>query len=256
MGRISRVKPKNKKKRTRKTKRRYKSHRKNKSIDLTPGDEKLLKSLTQIHSPSHDEHRIRDFILNHIQKNKSTWKYKPTVHYGDKYGNNILLVFGKPTLAVFSHMDSVGFTVGQNRELFPIGGVEYKDKQAIRGYDEKDRPLKTHIVKNKYNYKHSVKDKIPIGTTLTYVPTWKKKYNTIKTTSIDDRVGLFMCLILAKTLKNGILIFSCGEEIESGNVPFLVRFIHEKYNIRNTVVLDVTSEHQKINILMKHGPVI
>jgi len=153
-------------------------------------------------------------------------------------------------------MDSVGFTVGHNRELFPIGGVEYQNKQAIRGYDSKDKPFETRIVKNKCNYKHSTKDKIPIGTTLTYVPTWEKKNNTIKTTSIDDRVGLFMCLILAKTLKHGILIFSCGEEIESGNVPFLVRFIHEKYHIHNTLVLDATSEHKKINILMKHGPVI
>ena len=54
---------------------------------------------------------------------------------------------------------------------------------------------------------------------------------------------------MAKTLKNGILIFSCGEEEPmSGDIPYLTRLLYEKYNVKNVLILDTTSDSNNIDL--------
>ena len=85
----------------------------------------LLKQICKIHAPSGEELAMSQFLLNYIQKNQDKWKVKPTLHYGDGLQDNIIMVFGKnPRTAIFSHMDSIGFTVKYNNEIIKIGGPE------------------------------------------------------------------------------------------------------------------------------------
>ena len=82
----------------------------------------LLKQMCKIHAPAGEELAMTEFLLNYIEENKSNWKVQPTLHYGDGFQDNLILVFGKPRTAIFAHLDSIGFTVKYNNEIVKIGG--------------------------------------------------------------------------------------------------------------------------------------
>ena len=45
---------------------------------------------------------------------------------------------------------------------------------------------------------------------------------------------------MAEKLKDGVIAFSCWEEHGGGSVPYLAKFIHDEWKIRNTLVSDIT----------------
>ena len=210
---------------------------------------KLLKELTSLHTPTGEEERGVKFLLSYINKNKHTWKHNPTIIHNEDTKNNIICVFGKPKTAIMSHIDNVGFMhTGTKGLMLNLGGVEYIDNAKIRGYTNNNKKIETQLqIRNGRPF--SKNRKVPIGTNFTYSPLWEETKNLIKSTNLDDKLGVYICLELAKTLKNGILIFTCGEEEPmSGDVSYLTRFIYEKYNVKNVLVLDTTSDSNNIDL--------
>ena len=89
----------------------------------------LLKQLCSIHAPSGNEASLKEFILQYIEENQSSWKVQPTIVHGDDFQDCIILIFGKPKTAVFAHMDSVGYTVAYDNELVMIASHRQKKEQ-------------------------------------------------------------------------------------------------------------------------------
>ena len=97
----------------------------------------LLKKLCKIHAPSGEEEVLRNFLIDYIKNNQSNWKTKPTLYFGKGFQDNLILVFGKPNVAVFAHMDSIGFTVKYNNEIIKIGGPKTNEGITLIGKDSK-----------------------------------------------------------------------------------------------------------------------
>lgn len=201
----------------------------------------LLKKLCSIHAPSGDESLLTKFILNYIDKNKNTWKVKPKIYHGDDFQDTIILVFGKPTTAIFAHIDSIGFTVGYNNEIVKIGGPITKSEYILVGKDSKG-VIKTKLKVKKNNPKLSVdyNRKIDRGTTLTFKPNFRNAKNYIQSPYIDNRLGVFVALKTAESLKNGIICFSTYEEHGGGSVGFLAQFIYSKFKVKQALISDIT----------------
>ena len=201
----------------------------------------LLKKLCSIHAPSGDESLLTKFILNYIDKNKNTWKVKPRIYYGDDFQDTIILVFGKPTTAIFAHIDSIGFTVGYNNEIVKIGGPRTKSEYILVGKDSKG-VIKTKLKVKRNNPKLSVdyNRKIDRGTTLTFKPNFRDAKNYIQSPYIDNRLGVFVALKTAESLKNGIICFSTYEEHGGGSVGFLAQFIYSKFKVKQALISDIT----------------
>ena len=81
----------------------------------------LLKKLCNIHAPSGNEVKMKEFILDYVNENKSSWNIVPEVIEGESIQDCIILKFGEPKTAIFAHMDSIGFTVRYGKELIKIG---------------------------------------------------------------------------------------------------------------------------------------
>ena len=64
-----------------------------------------------IHAPSGSEFLLTEFLLDYIEEHKNSWSKQPIIHQGGEFHDAIVLVFGKPTTAIFAHLDSIGFTV-------------------------------------------------------------------------------------------------------------------------------------------------
>ena len=55
------------------------------------------------------------------------------------FQDNIILVFGKPRIAIFAHMDSIGFTVKYCNEIVKIGGPVTTEGIDLVGEDSKGK---------------------------------------------------------------------------------------------------------------------
>ena len=207
---------------------------------------KLLKKMCSIHSPSGEEYNLSQFLLNYIDENKKTWKNIPKIYIGDAFQDNIILVFGKPRTAIFAHLDSIGFTVKYNNEIIKIGGPVYNEGIILVGEDSlgkiegkiKRKDNKLFIDFNRY---------IDRGTSLTFKMNFREKGNYIQSCYLDNRLGVWNALEQAKTLENGIIVFSSWEEHGGGSIGYLGKFIYEKYNVKQALISDITWITEGVN---------
>lgn len=199
----------------------------------------LLKEILEINSISSDESRIASFLVDLILKRRSTWNVSPQIYSGDEFHDNILLVFGNPKTAAFAHMDTVGFSVRYENQLVPIGGPEIGDGALLQGKDLVG-PIRCKAHEKDGNLFHDFPRGIQRGTLLSFEQQIKVNDEFIEAAYLDNRLGMYALIRLCETLTDGIIVFSTYEEHGGGSMPFLTRFIFEKWGIRQALVADVT----------------
>ena len=200
---------------------------------------KLLKKLCSIHAPSGEENNISEFIIEYVNSNMKNWKVKPKIYSGDGFQDSIILSFGKPKTAIYAHMDSIGFTVKYNNEIIKIGGPVVKNGIELVGSDSKGK-IEGKIIKKNEKIFIDFNREIERGTTLTFKMNFKETKNYIQSCYMDNRLGVWNALKVAKSLENGLIVFSCWEEHGGGSVGFLTNFIYTKYNIHQALISDIT----------------
>jgi putative aminopeptidase FrvX len=57
---------------------------------------------------------------------------------------------------------------------------------------------------------------------------------------LDNRLGVYIALQLASTLRNGAMVFSCWEEHGGGTAGYLAGYLYRNYNIRQALICDIT----------------
>lgn len=203
----------------------------------------LLKTLCHIEAPSGSEQNMSEFVLDYINSNQDSWKVKPELFYGDGFQDCIVLVFGKPTTAIFAHLDSIGYTVKYNNELVKIGGPSTKEGIVLVGHDSQGR------IEEKLQHKTD-KDgnktlfiggrEVERGATLTFKADFRETDDFVQCCYMDNRLGVWNALKVAEKLENGIICFSAWEEHGGGSVGYLAKFIYEKYGVKQALISDIT----------------
>jgi putative aminopeptidase FrvX len=201
---------------------------------------KLLQQLCTIHAPSGEETPMRDFLLEYIKKEKKNWKVKPQIFHGDDFQDCIVVKFGKPRTALFAHMDSIGFTVRYFNQLLPIGSPDAEAGTKLVGRDSLGSIECELMFDHEQHALYKFGRVIDRGTSLTYKVNFKETKTHIQSAYLDNRLGVYNALKVAETLKDGVLVFSCWEEHGGGSVPYLAKFIYEKWNVQQALVSDIT----------------
>jgi putative aminopeptidase FrvX len=186
---------------------------------------------------------MTEFVLDYIKSNQDSWKVKPELFYGDGFQDCIVLVFGKPTTAIFAHLDSIGYSVKYNNEVVKIGGPSTKEGIVLVGQDSQGR------IEEKLQHKTD-KDgnktlfiggrEVERGTTLTFKPNFRETDDFVQCCYMDNRLGVWNALKVAEKLENGIICFSAWEEHGGGSVGYLAKFIYEKYGVKQALISDIT----------------
>ncbi len=203
-------------------------------------DTALLKELCQLHGPSGDEAEINKFLLNYVHSHASSWRCAPEVFYGDGFQNCIILKFGNPKTAIFAHIDTVGFTVRYQNQLVPIGGPDVQDRYLLTGSDSLG-PIECRLSTDEHNHLfHDFARSIERGTTLTFKCDFRESKNSITSCYLDNRLGVYNALKVAEELTDGVIVFSTWEEHGGGSVPFLTKFVFEKWNVSKALISDIT----------------
>ena len=97
----------------------------------------LLQELCTIPATAGDEQLLSDWILRYTLKHQSSWKHQPEIFAGDGFQEAIVLMFGRPRLAVFAHLDTVGYCTAYGDRLVPIGKPKAKTGATLLGRDAK-----------------------------------------------------------------------------------------------------------------------
>lgn len=202
-------------------------------------DVSLLKTLCGIHAPSGHEVRMKEFILSYVEERASNWKVQPEVIHGEAFQDCLILKFGKPRTAVFAHMDSIGFTVRYHNQLVPIGGPVAETGYRLVGED-KLGPIACELQEDDGNLTYKFGRAIERGTELVFERNFRETEHYVQSCYLDNRLGVWNALKLAETVTDGVLVFSCWEEHGGGSVPYLAKYIHEKWAVRQAIVSDIT----------------
>ncbi len=200
----------------------------------------LLKTLCSIHAPSGEESALHAFLLNHISAEKESWKVQPEVIFGDDFQHCIVLIFGQPRTAVYAHIDSIGFTVRYGDQLVKIGGPKVSTGLALVGNDSKGPIDCTLRVDDDNQLHYDAKREIDRGTSLTFKPNYREDGQFVQCCYMDNRLGVYSALKLAETLENGAIVFSCWEEHGGGSVPYIAKYLWDRFGIKQTLISDIT----------------
>jgi len=200
----------------------------------------LLKQLCEVHAPSGNEVLMKEFLLKYIRKEKKKWSVQPEIYEGEDFQDCIVLKFGKPRTAIFAHIDSIGFTVRYHNQLLPIGSPDAEMGAKLVGADSMGE-IECELEYDKENHAfYKFGRQIDRGTDLTYKIDFRETRTYVQSAYLDNRLGVYNALKVAEKLKDGVIAFSCWEEHGGGSVPYLAKFIHDEWKIRNTLVSDIT----------------
>lgn len=204
-------------------------------------DSKLLKALCEIHATSGNESPMTQFLLRYIENQKSEYITQPVIYTGGDFGDNIVMIFGKPTTAVYAHMDSIGFTVGYDNNLIRIGGPKIASGYKLRGTDSSGY-VEGELIHDEDSGEIILKaDRIVgRGTDMSFVADFRETEECIQCCYIDNRLGVYNALKLADNLENGAIVFTCYEEHGGGSAAFLAGFLFREYGIRQALISDIT----------------
>lgn len=204
----------------------------------------LLENLIAIQGVASDEETIRNFVLEYIETNASGWKVRPTVYAGAEFQDTVVLVFGKPRTAVYAHMDTIGYSVGYDKQLIRVGGPRNIDGTVLVGQDTQgtvEVELMLIEDENGHNEIQFVSDReVDRGTLLSFKPNFRETEEYIQSPYMDNRLGVWVALRLCETLENGAIVFSTYEEHGGNSVAFPARFLWEKFNVRQALISDIT----------------
>lgn len=226
-------------------------------------DYQLLQTLCAIPGTAGDEGRVRDFVVDYLSKNASTFVSQPKLYHGPGFQDMVIAVFGEPRTAVFAHLDTVGFTAAYDRQLYKIGNpkaesgaelvgtdlqgevrctLEVVDKDEENSSTASDKSKKATAPKKdgEKTFRYTGSRDIAPGTALTYAPDWKETEEYVSSAYLDNRLGVWNALQLAANMEHGALVFSTYEEHGGGGAQFAGRFLQENYEIHQALISDVT----------------
>jgi len=204
----------------------------------------LLKELTALQGLASDEGRIRDFILHYINQHSTEWKTIPQVFSGDGFQDTIVLVFGKPTTAVYAHIDTIGYSTGYSKNLIRVGGPRNIDGTLLVGIDSNGAcEAEIMLIEDEFGDDQVTfvsNREIDRGTLLSFKPNFRETEEYIQSPYMDNRLGVWTALRLCETLENGAIVFSTYEEHGGNTVGNCAHFLLENYGVRQALICDIT----------------
>lgn len=203
----------------------------------------LLKKLTEIRSAASDEGPMRDFLIDYVKMNATNWAVQPELVYGSGFQDCLILVFGEPRTAIYAHIDSIGFSVGYDKELIKVGGPRLIDGIELVGRDSQGEIETELMVIESDDDKiiQYVADRtLDRGTLLTFKPNFRETDEYIQSPYMDNRLGVWNALKVAESLENGAIVFSTYEEHGGNSVGFCAKYLYDKYNLTQNLISDIT----------------
>ena len=141
-------------------------------------------------------------------------------------------------------MDSIGFSVGYDKDLIKIGGPRTIDGMQLVGSDSQGEIETEMMVIDDENgfstYQYVFEREIDRGTILTFKPDFRETNEYIQSPYMDNRLGVWNALKVAETLENGAIVFGTYEEHGGNAVASCARFLMQEHDVYQALISDIT----------------
>ena len=193
----------------------------------------LLWELLAQDSPSGDEGPLADWL--------KTWlaQEMPDVRV-ERLGDSLLAVRGDaPTVAVFAHLDTTGWTLGHGKALLRLGGPDGRPGDAIRPAGQPDAGH-TLARRPDGSWKVGGKTDAPPGTRWVYSAPPTEDGRKICGPYLDNRAGLWAALQVLRACPSVAVAFTAQEETRGVGALLCARRLSEGYGIAQALIADLT----------------
>jgi putative aminopeptidase FrvX len=206
----------------------------------------LLWSMSKIDSPSGDEGPLCDFIEALLPSVLSDIRLT-------RIGDSLVVWRGDPKTALFSHIDTTGFTLGNDKVLVPLGSPTPKDGDPIR---QTDTPGRGHTVARPSAGVTKLRGaaRVEPGTRWVYDKVLELKEGVICGPYLDNRAGVWAALQVLMSCRNAAVAFTVGEESSGHGALVCGEYLYKELQISQSFISDITW-HTK-HIRCGSGPAI
>ena len=191
----------------------------------------LLCRLQAVPGPSGDEGPIADFVQACAAAVEGV-----TVR---RIGDLVIASRGRPSVAVFAHLDTIGFTLGHNRALIPIGGPHVKgSERVVRAGGTETAKVRVDDAQAR-KWRLSGKQGEP-GSRWVYAEPLQIKKDTITGPYLDNRAGVWSALRTLERCEDVAVFFTPGEEHSGRGALIASRIASQELGINRVLISDIT----------------
>jgi putative aminopeptidase FrvX len=207
----------------------------------------LLAQLQTIPGPSGDEGRIADFV--------AAWAGALEGVRVERVQDLVVATRGTPAVAVFAHLDTIGFTQGYDRTLIPIGGPKVEGGERLRNVEtgaENEVELRAGCGRGGPAARLRRKGGQP-GDRLVYADPLRFRRDTVRGPYLDNRAGVWNALRVLERVPDVAVVFSPGEEHSGCGAAVGARLVFD-LGVRRALISDITWHTRSIRV--GKGPAI
>lgn len=201
----------------------------------------LLWQLLEQDSPSGDEGPLADWL--------EAWLVREAPDaIVERQGDSLIVRRGpQPSVAVFAHLDTTGWTLGYNKHLFRIGGPDGKPGDQIRPARQPDAAnaagdhAGNALVRRKDgSWKVRGHTHAQPGSRWVFAAAPKQDDRGITAPYLDNRVGLWAALTALRHCPTIALALTVQEETRGSGAQVCARRLAETHGIRQALIADLT----------------
>ncbi len=200
-----------------------------------------LLTLLSLPGPSGDEAPIADWLQNVALPQAAPEAAAVRIL------DNLLVVKGEPRVAVFAHMDTVGFTLGYHGELIAVGGPAPRDKDRLRATTPAPNGeimtgrLRASKTGRSYHLETGGTPAAP-GTRWVYAkkPRLAPNGETLTAPYLDDRAGVWCALRVLARCENVAVAFTTGEEQTGHGARVCADWLYRERGLTQALIADLT----------------
>ena len=199
----------------------------------------LLWELLRQDSPAGDEGPLADWLEDWLAREAPDAAV-------ERLGDSLLVTRGeRPSVAVFAHLDTTGWTLGYDKQLVRIGGPAGKPGDAIRPARRPDTGAALARRKDG-SWKVQGKTDAPLGSRWVYSAAAERSGDKITSPYLDNRAGVWAALNALLRCPEIAVALTVQEETGGQGAQIAARRLFETHGIRQALIADLTWDTKHI----------
>lgn len=193
----------------------------------------LLWELLERDSPAGDEGSLADWLEDWLAREVPDAAVT-------RLGDSLVVTRGaRPSVAVFAHLDTTGWTLGYDKRLLRIGGPDGKIGDPIRPAGQPDTG-NTLARRTDGSWKVRGKTSAELGSRWIYAAVPKVSGGTVTAPYLDNRAGPWATLHALKSCPEIAAAFTVQEETGGSGALVCARHLFEAHDVSQALIADLT----------------
>jgi|CXWL01.1.fsa_nt_gi putative aminopeptidase FrvX len=207
----------------------------------------LLRRIQAIHGTSGDEGRLADFLAAELAPEAGGGRDLSV----ERLGETVVVWRGMPRLALFAHLDTIGYTVGYERELVEIGSPEARVGDRLVTADGVGVAVARDWDGGGLVYRGPELD---LGTRLAFANPLVRDGGEFSAAYLDNRLGVALATAVFEASRDLALVLTSDEEQGVRGALMGGQFVAAELGVRQALISDVTWVTRHVHL--GGGPVV